>query len=364
MQLARLSPHDNDLNWQKHHLRFCNIFSGYNRIFGFSGNLMIINHTLLLDKLIISCSGSLNISLLREFEILLSGDLKSAGWTIKDNDSSCEIYTRIDYELLIIKSTPCNDKILIHLFVRYGATDDEMYYKLFKEITSSIHFIDVPINSQNEFPSEKKISFNETSIEEVIPIIKSNTCVAYTGAGISQASGIPTFSGSDSLNDKFRLSESFPGEVYELMIKRPSLITRYIGDFQKSFITSNPSLSHIILADFIRKDIIKYIITRNYDSLHQLATTKKVLFKYEFLKLIKLDIFTNFTSKGGVLLVIGISRDEDDIIAYFRKLDYKLIVINPEIPNYLTEADFYFKEKAEAILPLLSAVLCSNNKVI
>ncbi len=108
-------------------------------------------------------------------------------------------------------------------------------------------------------------------------ILKSKHAIAFTGAGISADSGIPTFRGSaDSVWQRYDPS------LLELdtYLSRPEkawpcvreVFYKYMSD--KSIV---PNKAHRVLADLEQKGILKAIVTQNVDDLHQQAGSRRVL---------------------------------------------------------------------------------------
>jgi len=106
-------------------------------------------------------------------------------------------------------------------------------------------------------------------------IIKnSKNLVAFTGAGISVESGIPTFRGPAGLWSKYDpkiLDIDFffahPKESWEK-------IKEIFYDFMKDI---KPNFAHYCLAELENMGILKGIITQNIDNLHQAAGSKNVV---------------------------------------------------------------------------------------
>ncbi|MDC7952837.1 SIR2 family NAD-dependent protein deacylase [Liquorilactobacillus mali] len=117
------------------------------------------------------------------------------------------------------------------------------------------------------------------SIEQLKQLmLKSNYTVIITGAGISTASGYPDLIGMNqiTLNDSSfnaplmqlltnRFAQHNPHEFYRLY-----RMTHFLPQ-------TRPSLSHQIIADFEKNELIKAVITFNLDHLHTLAGTKNVI---------------------------------------------------------------------------------------
>ncbi|SKA93684.1 NAD-dependent deacetylase [Caloramator quimbayensis] len=87
--------------------------------------------------------------------------------------------------------------------------------------------------------------------------------VALTGAGISKASGIPTFNEMGNLREKLSRSffENSPEEFYKILIEMKEKIER-----------AEPNPAHIALAKYNIP-----IITMNIDGLHKKAGSKNVI---------------------------------------------------------------------------------------
>ena len=112
-------------------------------------------------------------------------------------------------------------------------------------------------------------------IKTAIELIKnSKYIVAFTGAGISQESGIPSFRGKDGLWSKYN-PNILELDFYKRHTQESWKIVKEI--FYDYFNTAIPNKAHIILADWESKSIIKSVITQNIDSLHQKAGSKNVI---------------------------------------------------------------------------------------
>jgi len=98
--------------------------------------------------------------------------------------------------------------------------------------------------------------------------------VALTGAGISVASGIPSFRGAGGLWDRFdpmeyahiRAFRRDPAKVWQLLTEMDDTISR-----------ARPNPAHYALAALEAKGFLAGIITQNVDNLHQAAGSKRVV---------------------------------------------------------------------------------------
>jgi len=103
---------------------------------------------------------------------------------------------------------------------------------------------------------------------------KSNKAAAFTGAGISVASGIPDFrspGGLWSKYDPFEVAsahalENNPHRVWEFMLETVDMLGR-----------SQPNPAHQALAELERNNRLSGVITQNIDNLHQRAGSSLVI---------------------------------------------------------------------------------------
>lgn len=103
---------------------------------------------------------------------------------------------------------------------------------------------------------------------------ESKYAVALTGAGISVESGIPDFRSPGGLWSRFDpleygYIESFrrnPAKVWGMLLELDALISR-----------AEPNGAHIALAELEKRDLIRWVITQNVDSLHHRAGSTKVI---------------------------------------------------------------------------------------
>ncbi len=98
--------------------------------------------------------------------------------------------------------------------------------------------------------------------------------VAFTGAGISAESGIPTFRGPGGIWDKYE------PEVLEIdyFIENYERVWPVIKDmFYNVIDRAHPNPAHLTLARWENDGFLQAIITQNIDNLHQKAGSKQVI---------------------------------------------------------------------------------------
>jgi NAD-dependent deacetylase len=111
--------------------------------------------------------------------------------------------------------------------------------------------------------------------QKAADIIKnSNFLVAFTGAGISKESGVPTFRGEDGLWSKY---DPIILDI-DYFKQNPKESWEAIRDiFYKYMQNVKPNDAHYFLADLEKRGILKGIVTQNIDNLHQKAGNKNVI---------------------------------------------------------------------------------------
>ncbi|MGC8865200.1 MAG: SIR2 family NAD-dependent protein deacylase [Bacteroidales bacterium] len=116
--------------------------------------------------------------------------------------------------------------------------------------------------------------YEDLIVQAARRIEKGRYVVAYTGAGISVESGIPSFRGKDGLWSRYdpRFVEidyflRHPGESWELL--------REV--FFRQMLHAQPNAAHQVLARWEQRGLLKAVITQNIDNLHQEAGSRRVI---------------------------------------------------------------------------------------
>ncbi|HFX17602.1 MAG TPA: NAD-dependent deacylase [Flavobacteriales bacterium] len=115
---------------------------------------------------------------------------------------------------------------------------------------------------------------NQT-LQQAVQIIKNaKHLVAFTGAGISAESGIPTFRGKGGIWDQY---DPIILDI-NYFTKHPEKAWPHIKDmFYNVIDKAQPNAAHKVLADWEKQGLLKSIITQNIDNLHQKAGSKNVI---------------------------------------------------------------------------------------
>ena len=144
---------------------------------------------------------------------------------------------------------------------------------------------------------------------------------AFTGAGISVESGIPTFRGENGLWNRFDPIFLDLDYFHQNPLTSWKLIKEIFYDF---FGKAEPNLAHFALAKMEKMGFLNSIITQNIDDLHQKAGSKKV---WEFhgtsKKLICEKCRTKYLAENIPIYIVGIEFDTED--RNISKVEYEKI---------------------------------------
>jgi NAD-dependent deacetylase len=101
--------------------------------------------------------------------------------------------------------------------------------------------------------------------------------VAFTGAGISAESGIPTFRDPGGLWDRYDPDEigTLPGMI-KFARRNPEGVRDLIAESVATFSKAEPNPGHYGLADLEKMGILKSVVTQNVDDLHGIAGNTNV----------------------------------------------------------------------------------------
>lgn len=119
------------------------------------------------------------------------------------------------------------------------------------------------------------------SIEEASAIVaRAKSALFITGAGISAASGIPTYRGVGGLyGDKvtaegMRIEEALSGPMFR---QRPELTWKYIHQIERACRGAKPNAGHAALARLEARLERAWVLTQNVDGFHREAGSQNVI---------------------------------------------------------------------------------------
>jgi NAD-dependent deacetylase len=116
---------------------------------------------------------------------------------------------------------------------------------------------------------------SDDSIAQLAGRIKSGSRLSVlTGAGVSAASGVPTFRGSEGLWKSYSPQQLATPEAFR---KDPKLVWEWY-DWRRTLISKcRPNAAHLVLAKWSRRYRGFTLITQNVDGLHEKAGTANVI---------------------------------------------------------------------------------------
>ena len=112
------------------------------------------------------------------------------------------------------------------------------------------------------------------SVQLLNKLRTASSIVAFTGAGFSAESGVPTFRGKDGLWKKFK-----PEELanFDAFMRNPDLVWEWYKQRKQIISTIQPNKGHYALVQLEQLYSKVTVITQNIDNLHRRAGTSTVL---------------------------------------------------------------------------------------
>ena len=109
-------------------------------------------------------------------------------------------------------------------------------------------------------------------------LIRGGGVVAFTGAGISAESGIPTFRDPGGVWDRFDPEEFGTWEgIARLAMTRPDALAEFLAELRRVFSAARPGAAHRAIAGLDQAGLVDGVITQNVDGLHQDAGSRNVI---------------------------------------------------------------------------------------
>jgi len=112
------------------------------------------------------------------------------------------------------------------------------------------------------------------SAQFVTRLSKAQSVVAFTGAGISAESGVPTFRGNQGIWTKFKPEELASMDAF---LANPPLVQEWYAARRKVFREVSPNAGHVALARMEKLFQRFTVVTQNIDNLHHRAGSLSVL---------------------------------------------------------------------------------------
>ena len=115
----------------------------------------------------------------------------------------------------------------------------------------------------------------DAQIEKLAEKIRPETRLTIlTGAGVSAASGVPTFRGPNGLWKKYKPESLATPEAFQ---RDPKLVWEWYDWRRQVLVTTMPNRAHQVLAAWSRRYPSLTLITQNVDGLHERAGSPNVI---------------------------------------------------------------------------------------
>ncbi|MDY6795460.1 MAG: NAD-dependent deacylase [Actinomycetota bacterium] len=122
---------------------------------------------------------------------------------------------------------------------------------------------------------------DEKLIEKAASLIyESERLVAFSGAGVSEESGVPTFRDPGGLWDRFDPYQLGSGDIFSSVLGGsgiPSGGLDFVSEMLSTLERAQPNPGHYALGELERMGILKSVITQNIDNLHREAGNTRVI---------------------------------------------------------------------------------------
>jgi NAD-dependent deacetylase len=134
---------------------------------------------------------------------------------------------------------------------------------------------------QSDASCKKVGMIEEQQVLEAAALISaSSKLVAFTGAGVSEESGIPTFRDPGGLWDRFDPYEIGGGDVFASLSGGrgiPPGALEFVSEMLPVLKRARPNPGHMALAELEAMGILRSVITQNIDNLHREAGNTRVI---------------------------------------------------------------------------------------
>ncbi len=332
---------------------FCHTIRGSNRVFALRSHLHVApGGRIFLRDFLAALSRACHLRGTRSVVTALVEEIQAAGWEPIRGPGPDVAFRWSAFELCVRVESLRPGIEAVHLFLGYGGTEASraLYLgRLFPphgcRIVPADDWTDPSGNARPPLHTPRVIHTTD-----LVEWFRREPCTVLTGAGISRASGIAPFHGPGSLGEFFPVDEPFPGAVFDWAVHRPAELASVVGSFQAALLGARPNPAHLALADLERRGVVRQILTTNFDELHQSAGSVRVK---------RLETGEDWWAgcSARALLVTGVSQDDYGVVEAARTAGVEVIVLGPEVPEFVRESDLYLPGLAEVVLPEVAGML-------
>lgn len=162
--------------------------------------------------------------------------------------------------------------------------------------------------------------------------------VVFTGAGISQESGIKTFRDSDGLWEEYDVEQVASINAW---YDNPGLVLDFYNQRRHNALKAEPNKAHYVIGE-LEKYFDVQVITQNIDNLHERGGSTKVLHLHGMIDVAKSEITDEQIILNGKDIVLG------DVCSQGHQLRPDIVWFGEEVPNIPIAADII--READAML--------------
>ncbi|CAG5077452.1 SIR2 family NAD-dependent protein deacylase [Parvicella tangerina] len=162
--------------------------------------------------------------------------------------------------------------------------------------------------------------------------------VVFTGAGISQESGIKTFRDADGLWEEYDIEEVASIQAWH---KNPALVLDFYNKRRHNALEAQPNKAHEVIGQ-LEDYFDVQVVTQNIDNLHERAGSTKVLHLHGMIDMAKSDVTGEQICLNGKDISIG------DVCSEGHQLRPDIVWFGEEVPNIPIAADLI--READAML--------------
>lgn len=122
------------------------------------------------------------------------------------------------------------------------------------------------------------MSVDGATVARAAGMLRGGGVVAFTGAGVSAESGIPTFRDPGGIWDRFDPAEFGTWEgLAALAMTRPDALADFLAELRRVFGRARPGRAHVAIAELGHAGLMDAVITQNVDGLHQESGSQNVI---------------------------------------------------------------------------------------
>ncbi len=153
--------------------------------------------------------------------------------------------------------------------------------------------------------------------------------VVFTGAGISQESGIKTFRDSDGLWEEYDVEEVASIQAW---YNNRSLVLDFYNKRRQNALNAVPNKAHEVIRQ-LEAHFDVHVITQNIDNLHERAGSSQVLHLHGMIDMAKSEVTGEQVHLNGKDIALG------DLCSAGYQLRPDIVWFGEEVPNIPVAAD-------------------------